>query len=174
MGKIIGLLIPFTQMYEMASLHTPTTLVDVHDPSQQVHAFDICYTIAEKAGARWVPVDYPAGSKQACIILPIYERDDTQPLRMKRWAAGKSYIAMTTPQDVYNLNLRQKHGVMWTCHRLMHLFFECQLGDEQDTSPGHFHAQLEGRHHESWLDDAGRESITTGEAQPSYYRSIQS
>ncbi|KAF8872458.1 hypothetical protein BD779DRAFT_1791156 [Infundibulicybe gibba] len=89
MGKIIGLLIPFTQMYEMASLHTPTTLDDVHDPSQQVHAFDICYTIAEKAGARWVPVDYPAGSKQACIILPIYERDDTQPLRMKRWAASK-------------------------------------------------------------------------------------
>ncbi|KAF8869385.1 hypothetical protein BD779DRAFT_1479996 [Infundibulicybe gibba] len=88
MGKIIGLLIPFTQMYEMASLHTSRTLVDVHDPSQQVHAFNICYTIAEKAGTRWVPVDYPAGSKQACIILPLYERDDTQPLRMKRWAAS--------------------------------------------------------------------------------------
>ncbi|KAF8872459.1 hypothetical protein BD779DRAFT_343384 [Infundibulicybe gibba] len=70
MGKIIGLLVPFTQI-------------------QQVHAFNICYTIAEKAGARWVPVDYPAGSKQACIILPLYERDDTQPLRMKRWAASE-------------------------------------------------------------------------------------
>ncbi|KAF8872462.1 hypothetical protein BD779DRAFT_1572798 [Infundibulicybe gibba] len=70
MGKIIGLLVPFTQI-------------------QQIHAFNICYTIAEKAGAHWVPLDYPAGSKRPCLMLLLYERDDTQPLRMKRWAASK-------------------------------------------------------------------------------------
>ncbi|KAF8874655.1 hypothetical protein BD779DRAFT_235902 [Infundibulicybe gibba] len=86
---IIGLLIPFTQMYEMASLRTAEPLDDIQNPAQQCLAFGICSKIAKKAGVRWVPVDYPAGSKRACIILPLYERDDGHPLRMKTWAASK-------------------------------------------------------------------------------------
>ncbi|KAF8899448.1 hypothetical protein BD779DRAFT_84306 [Infundibulicybe gibba] len=86
---IVGLMIPFAQMFEMASHHTPKPLDDVRDPSQQCTAFDICKHIAKKAGARWVPVDYPAGSKRACIILPLYQRDDSEPLRMKNWARSK-------------------------------------------------------------------------------------
>ncbi|KAF8871648.1 hypothetical protein BD779DRAFT_1791481 [Infundibulicybe gibba] len=89
MVMIIGLLIPFAQMYEMASRHTEEPLIEVRDPTQQCIAFDICLDIAKKAGVRWVPVDYPAGSKRGCIILPLYERDDGHPLRMKAWAASK-------------------------------------------------------------------------------------
>ncbi|KAF8884344.1 hypothetical protein BD779DRAFT_1472109 [Infundibulicybe gibba] len=82
---IIGLLIPFGQMYQMASRHTEEFLVDVLDPVQQCLGFDICSQIAKKAGVQWVPVDYLAGSKRGCIILPLYERDDDQPPRMKAW-----------------------------------------------------------------------------------------
>ncbi|KAF8884342.1 hypothetical protein BD779DRAFT_1787275 [Infundibulicybe gibba] len=89
MVVIVGILIPFAQMFEMASRHTEELLDNVRSPRQQCRAFGICSGIAKKAGVRWVPVDYPAGSKRACIILPLYERDEGQPLHMRSWAASK-------------------------------------------------------------------------------------
>ncbi|GLB39451.1 hypothetical protein LshimejAT787_0606130 [Lyophyllum shimeji] len=89
MGMIIGLLIPIGNMYEMASRHTSEPLTDLLSPRQQTIAFTICLDIAKKAGVRWVPVDYPKGSKRACIVMPLYERDDGAPLRMEQWAASR-------------------------------------------------------------------------------------
>ncbi|KAF8884341.1 hypothetical protein BD779DRAFT_1787274 [Infundibulicybe gibba] len=89
MVMIAGLLIPFAQMYEMASRYTKVPFANISDPKQQCAAFSICLEIAKQAGVRWVPIDYPAGSKRAYIILPLYQRDDTEPLRMRKWAASK-------------------------------------------------------------------------------------
>ncbi|GLB39448.1 hypothetical protein LshimejAT787_0606100 [Lyophyllum shimeji] len=91
MGMIIGLLIPIGNMYKMASRHTSEPLTDVLDPRQQTIAFSICSDIAKRAGVRWVPVDYPKGSKRACIVMPLYERDDGAPLRMEQWAASRGF-----------------------------------------------------------------------------------
>ncbi|KAF8875579.1 hypothetical protein BD779DRAFT_1700598 [Infundibulicybe gibba] len=88
-----GHLIPFTQMYKMASHCTEEPLIGVWDPAQQCVAFDICLDIAKKAGVCWVPVDYPAGSKRGCIILPLCERDNGHPLRMKGRAWGRCGIS---------------------------------------------------------------------------------
>ncbi|KAF8884340.1 hypothetical protein BD779DRAFT_1472105 [Infundibulicybe gibba] len=63
-------------MHEIASCHMELEelLVDVQNPRSKLNcpAFGICSKISKKAGVRWVPVDYPAGSKHACIILPLY------------------------------------------------------------------------------------------------------
>ena len=87
-SHVIGLLLSFEQLYEMATFlsakRVPTVTV-----SNDSEAFGICSEEALAHNINLVPVDYPVGSKRPWIVVAFFLHNGAKKFSAKKWGQSR-------------------------------------------------------------------------------------